>query len=222
MMFNGVNDQTDGKVRCWTISSICPGTAMATANHTIDRRIARTRTSLHRALISLIIEKGYDSITVEEICQAANVGRSTFYLHYTGKDDLKQSGLDGLRRQLAETAAHAAKGEGSQRLGFSLAMFEHARDHVDVYRALAGSRGGAVALGTIRQILSDLVRAELATNVGKPLQDAIPRELVVQYVVGAYMAVLTWWLDGGTKLPPDRVDAMFRRLASEGVMAKDS
>ncbi|KQS91016.1 hypothetical protein ASG42_11000 [Rhizobium sp. Leaf391] len=222
MMFNGVNDQTDGKVRCWTISSICPGTAMATANHTIDRRVARTRTSLHRALISLIIEKGYDSITVEEICQAANVGRSTFYLHYTGKDDLKQSGLDGLRRQLAETAAHAAKGEGSQRLGFSLAMFEHARDHVDVYRALAGSRGGAVALGTIRQILSDLVRAELATNVGKPLQDAIPRELVVQYVVGAYMAVLTWWLDGGTKLPPDRVDAMFRRLASEGVMAKDS
>lgn len=193
---------------------------MATANRTIDRRVARTRTSLHRALISLILEKGYDSITVEEICQTANVGRSTFYLHYTGKDDLKQSGLDGLRRQLAETAAHAAKGEGSQCLGFSLAMFEHARDHVDLYRA--GSRGGAVALGTIRQILSELVRAELVATVNQTLPDAIPRELVVQYVVGAYMAVLTWWLDGGMKLPPNQIDAMFRQLMSEGAMAKDS
>jgi hypothetical protein len=42
--------------------------------------------------------------------------------------------------------------------------------------------------------------------------------LQVQYVVGGYMAVLTWWLDGGAKLPPHRIDAMFRRLATEGIM----
>ncbi|MDX1000837.1 TetR family transcriptional regulator [Sinorhizobium medicae] len=194
---------------------------MATAKTTIDRRAARTRASLHHALISLILTKGYDSITVDEICQTANVGRSTFYLHYTSKDDLKKSGLDGLRRQLAETAAHVAHGDRPSRsLGFSLAMFEHARDHVDLYRALAGGRGGTVALGTIRKMLSDLVRDELAADGDKNSPDAIPRELVVQYVVGAYMAVLTWWLDGGTKLPPDRIDAMFHRLATEGAMAK--
>ncbi|MCV9960322.1 TetR family transcriptional regulator C-terminal domain-containing protein [Pararhizobium sp. BT-229] len=53
------------------------------------------------------------------------------------------------------------------------------------------------------------------------MPDAIPRELVVQYVVGAHMAVLTWWLDGGMKLPPDQIDAMFRQLVSEGAMAND-
>ena len=188
---------------------------METAKHKIDRRIARTRASLHRALISLILEKGYDSITVEEICEAANVGRSTFYLHYTSKDDLKQHGLDGLRRQLADTAACTGRGDT---FGFSLAMFEHARDHIDLYRALAGSRGGMVALGTIRQILSDLVRGALTANPAKSTSDALPRELVVQYVVGAFMAVLTWWLDGGAKLPPHRIDAMFRRLVSDGAM----
>ena len=96
-------------------------------------------------------------------------------------------------------------------------MFEHARDHKDHYRALVGGRGGTVSLGTIRQILSDLMRDELAATVHKKSDDAIPRELAVQYVVGAYMAVLTWWLDGGAKLPPERIDAMFRRLATEGV-----
>ncbi len=85
------------------------------------------------------------------------------------------------------------------------------------YRALVGGRGGTVSLGQIRQILSDLVRNEFAATVGKNSADTIPRELIVQYVVGAYMAVLTWWLDGGAKLPPKRIDEMFRRLAAEGI-----
>jgi len=187
---------------------------MEIAKHGIDRRVARTRAALHRALISLILEKGSDPITVEEICQAANLDRSTFYLHYTCKDDLKQHGLDGLRRQLAESAARAGQGDT---FGFSLAMFEHARDHIDLYRAFVDSRGGMIALGTIRQIISDLVRYELTANPAKSTSDTIPRELVVQYVVGAFLAVLTWWLDGGAKLPPLRIDAMFRRLLPEGV-----
>ena len=191
---------------------------MEQRKHTIDRRVARTQAALHRALISLILERGYDSITVEEICQTANVGRSTFYLHYTSKDDLKQSGLESLRRHLVDSAGRAAPGGGPREgFDFSLAMFEHARDHIELYQALAGGRGGTVALGTIRQILSDLVRDELGNDRDKNSPDAIPQELVVHYVVGAYMAVLTWWLDGGAKLPPERIDAIFRRLASEGV-----
>lgn len=103
-------------------------------------------------------------------------------------------------------------------LGIEVWASAYARDHIDLYRALVGGRGGAVALGSIRQILSDLVRKELAATVDNNSADVIPRELVVQYVVAAYMAVLTWWLDGGAKLPPQRVDAMFRRLASQGIM----
>jgi hypothetical protein len=76
----------------------------------------------------------------------------------------------------------------------------------------------AVALGSIRQILSDLVRNELASTADAKSGDVIPREVVVQYVVGAYTAVLTWWLDGGAKLPSQQIDAMFRGLASLGIM----
>jgi hypothetical protein len=97
-------------------------------------------------------------------------------------------------------------------------MFYHARDHREHYRALVGSRGGTVSLGTIRKILSELVRDEVSATADKNSADAIPRELVVQYVVGAYMAVMTWWLDGGARLPPQRIDAMFRRLATQGIL----
>lgn len=188
----------------------------------LDRRSARTRATLQHALISLIAKKRYEAITIKDICSTANVGRSTFYAHFSSKDDLKRSGLESLRCVLADRQRRALTGPGDSNegaLSFSLAMFEHARDHRHIYQALVGGRGGAIALGAIRQMLCDLVRDELAAAAGDKFSDGLPREVVVQYLVGAYMAVLTWWLDGGAKLPAESVDAMFRRLAMEGVVA---
>ena len=193
---------------------------MQITKSSMDRRSVRTRATLQHALNSLILKKGYETITIKDICDAANVGRSTFYAHYTSKDDLKRSGFEPLRKLLVDRQREAlarTRDEGSRRLGFSLAMFEHARDHRDHYRVLVGSRGGTVSLGSIRKILSDLVRDELAATSGKNSADSMPRELAVQHVVGAYMAVLTWWLDGGAKLAPQQIDAMFRRLAMKGL-----
>jgi len=193
---------------------------MKLAKDAIDRRIPRTRAMLQHALNSLILKKDYEAITIQDICDAANVGRSTFYAHYTSKDDLKRRGFEKLHKELVERQRQAltAAAENEERcLSFSLSMFEHARDHVENYRAPVGGRGGAVSLSSIRTMLSDLVRKELAATVNKNSADVIPRELVVQYVVGAYMAVMVWWLDGGAKLPPKRIDAMFRRLAIAGI-----
>jgi AcrR family transcriptional regulator len=188
------------------------------AKRPIDRRVARTRGMLHQALLSLIMEKRYEAISVEDICDRANVGRSTFYAHFTGKDDLKRSGLEHLRRELLDQHRNAsASAQASTRpLGFSLTMFEHARDHMHLYRALVGSKGGAIALDTVRQTLCDFVRGELTRTKARDA-NGIPREFVVQHIVGAYMAVLIWWLDDGAKLPPRRMDELFQRLMSKGI-----
>lgn len=194
---------------------------MQIAKTSIDRGSMRTRAALQHALMSLILKKRYEAITITDICGAANVGRSTFYAHYTSKDDLKRSGLESLRSLLADRQMEALAKPGDLRdrsLGFSLTMFEHARDHAAHYRALAGGRGGAVALGSIRRILSDLVRDEFTATAGKNAAGGMPRDFAVQHAVGAYMAVLTWWLDGGAKLSPREMDAMFRRLATGGLV----
>ena len=219
-----VNQQSGTNARYRTLRPVCPenGVSMAKKQigRQIDRRVSRSRNLLQQAHMSLILKKDYEAITVDEICEAANVGRSTFYAHYAGKDDLRRSGLEHLRRQLVARQAEVrcAPDVRDRSLGFSLAMFEHARDHLDLYRALAGGRGGAVALGAISQILSDLIRSELALTTDAKSADHVPRDVVVQYVVGAFMAVMTWWLDGGAKLPPQRVDAMFRQLACDGIL----
>ena len=182
----------------------------------IDRRAARTRKALHGALMSLILRKGYEATTIQDIIDEADVGRSTFYDHYTGKEDLLRKGFQVLRRELAE-AQRAARGKSDsahdELFGFSLAIFEHVIAYTDVYLALVGGRGGAVAISELRKVLSEFVRKELSAA----RDDAISRELVVQFVVGALMTVLTWWLERKPGLTPSQADAMFRRLVLNGV-----
>ncbi len=171
----------------------------------IDRRVARTRATLHHALLSLIVERGYDALSVQDICEAAGIGRSTFYAHYTGKDDLKRSGLDHLKAALK---GHG-RGEG---LGFTAALFAHGHGFVGHYRALKGGLGAEVSLEALRTVLFELVAEGLAGHDGARFE----REVRVRFVTGALMSVLTGWLDGGAVESPEAVDALFHRLVAQG------
>src|SRR5436190_13555719 len=73
----------------------------------VDRRVQRTRQLLHAALMSLIQEKGFESLSVQDIIDRANVGRATFYAHFDSKEDLLASGIEGLRTSLRERQREA-------------------------------------------------------------------------------------------------------------------
>jgi AcrR family transcriptional regulator len=186
----------------------------------VDRRTQRTRLALHQALISLMVEKGYDALTVQHIIDRANVGRSTFYAHYDDKEDLLRSGLKDLSKQLSGHEGAKAGTPRDRLFGFSGALFEHAYSHRDTYRAIVGRRSGAIVMAEMRGMLTDLVRREVRTTPpGARLAD-IPKGALVQFVVGALMSILTWWLDENAKLPPAEADAIFRRLVI-GAIGKD-
>ena len=193
-----------------------------------DRRIQRTRQSLHNALISLVLERGYESVTIKDVVDRANVGRSTFYAHYTSKEDLLTAEIEDLRATLVaeQRAAPARHGSVSARsLGFSRALFEHAQNYRDVYRALVGERGASIIIARMRALFTQLVREELSELLTRSAQDDIPRSAFIQFVVGSLMSILTWWLESGSDLEPAQVDAIFRRLtipAIEAAVGKDT
>jgi AcrR family transcriptional regulator len=188
----------------------------ATSFAAMDRRALRTRQSLHRALIQLILERDYDEITVGDVTEAANVGRSTFYAHFTDKDDLLRSGAGHLRAMLVQEHGSAVAGEDRPErrpLGFSRFMTEHLKEQHQLYRALMRGRAGPIILDKFRQFLCEIVRAELA-SAGDNVSTTTPApEITVQFVVGAYMSIVTWWLDRGGKEPPEEIDRAFRELA---------
>ena len=63
------------------------------ANEPIDPRVRRTRKLLQDALRSLIHEKRFSKISVQDITERATVNRATFYAHYLDKEDLAASSL---------------------------------------------------------------------------------------------------------------------------------
>src|SRR3954470_3024607 len=102
-----------------------------------DRRPAKTVSALRTSLIELMLEKHYDSITVQDIIDRANVGRSTFYSHFRDKEDLL---VGDWKRFLGMLAAHidldaAANG----RLAPVEGLMMHLKDYHPFYRALVRS-----------------------------------------------------------------------------------
>lgn len=194
---------------------------MRRARPPIDRRVRRTREHLSAALLELMIERGYDAVTVQDLLDRADVGRTTFYAHYRDKDDLLVEGLRGLRTFLRahQQAAHARTGGLRERaLGFSLAMFEHAGEQRPLFRAIVGRRAGAIVMPHIRRMFSDLVREDLAALA--PRGHDVPIDALVEYAVGALMAILTWWADLRSGAPTAaEADALFRRLTIPGLVA---
>lgn len=188
---------------------------------TVDRRLQRTRALLQGALNAMITEKGYEATTVQDIIDRANVGRSTFYAHFADKESLLFSGIEDLRTFLRQqqSLALAASGAAHERgFGFSLAMFEHAKGHAPLYRAMVGKQSGAVVTQRISTLIVDLVRDDL-TALGYKATPS-QRDLIAQHVGGGFMGVLTWWVDHGVKLPPHEVNVVFRRLAMDGLDAE--
>ena len=169
----------------------------------IDRRVARTRATLHHTLLRLIVERGYDAISVQDICEAADIGRSTFYAHYTGKDDLKRSGLDHLK------AALKGHGEG---LRFTRALFAHGRDFVGHYQVLKTGLGATVSLEALQTVLFELVAEALPADGPR-----FARDLRIRFVTGALVSVLIWWLDGGAIEAPEAIDDLFHQLIDNGI-----
>jgi Transcriptional regulator C-terminal region len=116
--------------------------------------------------------------------------------------------------------ALARRGTSSERsLGFSRALFEHAQDHRDMYRALVGERGATIVISRIRTLLTELVRQELTQIAPATAKPEIPRSALIQFLVGSLMSILMWWLEVKPSLEASEVDAIFRQLTIPAIEA---
>lgn len=176
-----------------------------------DRRIQKTRRLLHEALTSLVREKDYDAISVKEILDRANVGRSTFYMHFRDKDELLVSGMF----RLVDPARGPRTAPRSEQLvWFSRPIFEHVSEHRRPGEARMGVRGRAILHEHLRRVLADMIADQVRDDSrGRAKSTArIPPDLLAQYVASSFILVLNWWTETRSRLTADEADALFRTL----------
>ena len=176
----------------------------------------RTRQLLRGALFSLIQEKGFETLSVQDIIDRANVGRATFYAHFENKEDLLLAGFDELRASLRErqrTALSRGRSVEERVLAFSPGIFAHTNEHRGLFRAMVGKQSGAVIQQVLHKMLVDLVRDDVKAVAASGGAASAPAEALVQLIAGSLFGLLMWWLDGQVRMPVEEVDALFRRFA---------
>jgi AcrR family transcriptional regulator len=183
-----------------------------------DRRVRRTRDLLRSAFLSLVLEKGYDRITVQDILDRADVGRSTFYAHYRDKEDLLRGGFEDVRAALA-----AERDAGERRAGHEgvflqplLAVFRHAERHRQFWAAMCRTGGAGLLTSMMQESVDDLVREHFRSRFPGVDPGGLELDAARRFVAGSCMGLLIWWLDNDIPWSADEVHATFRRLATEG------
>jgi len=173
-----------------------------------DRRVERTQRLLTEALMELVRERDYDDITVQDILDRADVGRSTFYAHFRNKDQLL---LGNFGRELA--AQPLPSGE--------FHLFAHLAENYGLYRSLAGTEGLPAAMNRLRSSVAESWRERLEGSAEAGGARAVAPDVAERFLTGAWMAVVEWWLKAGMPYPPDRMHEMLGLLAAGSLAAAD-
>jgi len=190
---------------------------LAWSNKKTDARVRRTRDALGDALIALMQEKPFDTITVQEVLDRAHVSRSTFYSHYSDKDDLLMSDAEEFFEAIS--MALSAHGDKSDRVFPVREFFTHLSDVQPFYKALVKS-------GKFQENM-ELARGHFARGIERRLSE-LPRSksippnqlpAIAFTHAGALLSLLSWWLDRGMRESPAEMDELFHRMIWHGVCA---
>jgi AcrR family transcriptional regulator len=174
---------------------------------TIDRRVQRTRQLLQNALSELILDKGYEKVTVQDVIDRANVGRSTFYAHFESLDQLLLSGFEPLRAQF-EDFLSGAEFDHESPWALSLTMFQQVQKQ----------QGGYITLTHIQKFLYGYLLDHLKMGMPKRNKN-VPPELLAHYVASSFIALMTWWIDNEYSLSAEKMNEIYRQLVEPGTMA---
>ena len=192
----------------------------------VDRRIQRTRALLRTALMQLIVDddKPYDAITIQDITDQANVARTTFYLHFTDKDDLLFSTMRDIYEELfLQDAAIGYQSiedlRGVTPDNCEATDFEHVEQYADFYRIMLGERGSAAFLSRVRDYLAVSISETMIKNLLPPDKEPIvPIEVIAYAIAGAHIGVIKWWLDADMPVSAKHISYQLYSILTPGLL----
>lgn len=174
---------------------------------TSDRRIQKTHRALREALIALIAERGWDEFSVQDLCERADVGRSTFYSHFADKEDVLTGGLEEFRIGMRSWVT--SQQSPSRPFAFARAMIEHAWENQQAFRALLGKGSGQVVLRRFRDLVVELVQDDVAGISASPRR----KSAATRFLAAGFLELLVWGLESGPAADPQELEQLFQQMA---------
>jgi AcrR family transcriptional regulator len=177
-----------------------------------DLRIRRTKKLIWEALLSLLQEQPFASISVRAISERAMVHRATFYTHFQDKYDLLEYGIGEAFQQIVQELRWETASE--QRAAALLHIFEYMRAHRELFSLLLVEKGPDSLGALMRRHMAEELEAKLAQSPSHVERFAIPIPIIAQFYTGALLTVTTWWVEQEMRVPPEELARYMARLLS--------
>src|SRR5262249_30172911 len=159
-------------------------------------------------IVSLMHEKNYRAIVVDDILERAEVGRSAFYAHFPNKDALLASGIEQMLHATPPRTLRPSVGRFGNALTFSFPVFEY----IGQCRHAAETKMGVKGRHIVHQHLHRVLVEHIRDDVERAFADErapMPADLTTEYIVTTFILVLNWWVESRSRLSAHEVDDMF-------------
>ena len=160
----------------------------------MDRRQKKTRAAIFTAFSTLLAEKSYSKITVQEIIDAANVGRTTFYAHFETKDDLLKALCEELfghiiSSALDRTHTHGLYSDRNAPEAVFCHLLQHLREDENNILELLSSESSDLFLRFFKNSLNELIQNQFVDQNRKNNRD-IPQDFLVNHISGSFVEMV--------------------------------
>ncbi len=178
-----------------------------------QRRKQRTRQQLKEAAGALLVEKGYLDLTIQDITDRLDLARATFYIHFRDKDEIIWAILQESFDELTATLAHELPKQINERHQKKLLrVFEYAAQNRALIRVIIGEHGHIGLSRRLGQYLAQVIQQDIESGLTQRVDAAVPTAFTAQFMAGAMIQVLTWWLEDPDAFTPKEVATLFYTL----------
>jgi len=189
----------------------------------MDRRKARTRALLHKALVEVLEEKGATRITVSDIVEKAELNRSTFYLHYTDAIDLlervKADIWTGLTERMKNLnpynyLSYAVRNEPDPAL---VKVIEYYGEHADFFKVILGPNGDPAFAARIKDFLKGHHLSKILDSRPDLADTIVPKDYMIAYFAASNLSIVLNWIETGMQQTPRTIALMITSILSSGM-----
>lgn len=182
----------------------------------MDRRQGKTRAAIFSALSALLAEKSYSKITVQEIIDIANVGRTTFYAHFETKENLLKALCEELFGHIVDSAldrthAHGLYSRENAPKSAFCHLLQHVQENDKNIVSLLSCESSDIFLRYFKECLNGLIRAQLM-NESREASAGVPQDFLINHISGSFVEMVRWWIKGRMEQSPEELDRYFRAV----------
>ena len=182
----------------------------------MDRRQQKTQAAIFAAFISLLAEKNYNHITVQEIIDRANVGRTTFYAHFGTRDDLLKALCEELFDHIIASAkdsthTHGLYSDNSAPESIFCHLLQHLQENDKNVLGLLSCESSDIFLRYFKDSLNDLISSQFVTQNRRTNRE-LPNDFMVNHISGSFVEMVLWWIKGKMRQTPEELDRYFRAV----------